>query len=203
MASIVASAIPRTQRLAGLRVALFCDFKFEDMEVLYPKMRLEEEGATVVVVGVHPAGIIYTGKFGYPCKSDLCVTDGFNHEDYHGLILPGGFAPDYMRRSDAMLAAVTNFLKQCKPVCAICHGPWMLCSARDAAGTPVIAGKRATCFSAIKDDLINAGAVYVPDESCVIDGCLITAQTPNDLSAMCCAMIHLMELGEAASNKAD
>ncbi len=196
-----ASAVPRTQRLAGLRVALFCDFKFEDMEVLYPKMRLEEEGATVVVVGVHKAGMKYTGKFGYPVKSDLCI-DGFDPDDYHGLVLPGGFAPDYMRRNEPMLAAVVRFMEMGKPVCAICHGPWMLCSARDATGTPIISGKNATCFIAIKDDLINAGAVYV-DEPCVIDGCLITAQTPNDLSAMCCAMIHLIELGEAASSKAD
>ena len=202
--SAIASAIevPRTRRLEGLRVALFCDFKFEDMEVLYPKMRLEEEGATVHVCGVHPAGMKYTGKFGYPVKSDVCVTADFDPDQYQGLVLPGGFAPDYMRRSQAMLAVVARFVKQGKPVCAICHGPWMLCSARDAAGTPVVSGKRATCFVAIKDDLINAGAVYV-DNPCVIHGSLISAQTPNDLPAMCCAMIHLMELGEAASSKAD
>ena len=76
-----------------------------------------------------------------------------------------------------------------KPIAAICHGPWMLCSARKANGDPIVKGKRATSFHAIKDDVINAGAVFVSDESCVVDGNLITAQTPADLTPFCRAII--------------
>lgn len=199
--------------LKGANVAIFCDFKFEDLEVMYPKLRLEEEGATVHVIGVHPKGMKYVGKHGYPCKSDLCV-DAFDPKAYHALILPGGtslfpffsvsstsffpyfsltfagFAPDYMRRSQRMLDGIVAMMEAGKPCAAICHGPWMFCSARKSNGDPVIKGKKATCFHAIKDDVINAGATYVADQTCVVDGNLITAQTPSDLGEFCKAIIR-------------
>jgi len=170
-------------------MAIFCDFKFEDMEVMYPKIRLEEEGIEVVVVGVHPKGTKYTGKFGYPIKSDMNIED-FDHEQFHGLLLPGGFAPDYMRRSQKMLDSTVAMCKAGKPVAAICHGPWMLCSARDENGDPIVKGRRATSFKAVRDDVINAGAIYVDDKSVVVDGNLITAQTPADLTPFCAAIIN-------------
>eukprot|EP00939_MAST-03C_sp_MAST-3C-sp1_P004588 g4588.t1 len=174
--------------LKGKKVAIFCDFKFEDMEVMYPKVRLEEEGVEVHIVGIHKAGIKYTGKFGYPIKSDMSVDD-FDADAYDGLILPGGFAPDYMRRSKGMLDATVKMFHQGKPIAAICHGPWMLCSARDASGTPIVKGRRATSFKAVRDDVINAGAIFVDDKTVVVDGNLITAQTPGDLTPFCKAII--------------
>ena len=112
-------------RLTGKTVAIFCDFQFEDMEVMYPKLRLEEEGAKVVIVGGHPPGTKYTGKYGYPVKSDMHV-DAFTTEllpTVDGLILPGGFAPDYMRRNAAMLQAIVALCERSVPVAAVCHGP--------------------------------------------------------------------------------
>jgi len=188
--------------LKGQKVAIFCDFKFEDMEVMYPKVRLEEEGIQVVVVGVHPKGMKYTGKFGYPIKSDMCVTDAeFKHEDFDGLILPGGFAPDYMRRSKEMLEATVKMFEAGKPIAAICHGPWMLCSARTSSGDPIVKGRRATSFRAVKDDVINAGATFVDDETVVVDGNLITAQTPADLTPFCAAIIAAMKARHTKKDK--
>lgn len=141
---------------------------------------VEEEGATVVIVGAHDKGMKYTGKYGYPVKSDACVSD-VDATAFDALVLPGGFAPDYMRRNAKMLQIIVDMAAAGKPVAAICHGPWMLCSARKADGKPVISGRKATSFVAIKDDLINAGAVFV-DEPCVVDGPFITARTPADLT---------------------
>ena len=104
-----------------------------------------------------------------------------------------GFAPDYMRRNRGMLSAVVEFVKLDKPCAAICHGPWLLCSARDpATQRPVCEGRRCTSFLAIKDDVINAGGEYV-DQGVVVDGGLITAQTPDDLPTFCRAIISAIE----------
>jgi protease I len=159
-------------------------------EVTYPQKRLEEEGATVVVIGNLPAGAKYTGKFGYPVISHMTIS-AVRSAEFDGLVIPGGFSPDYMRRSQPMLQFIVEMLARAKPVAAICHGPWMLCSARDATGKPVCAGARCTSFVAIKDDVINAGAVYV-DEGVVVDEekHLITAQTPADLTPFCHAIIR-------------
>ena len=132
-----------------------------------------------------------TGKYGYPLKSDKCIDD-VSAEGYAALVLPGGFAPDYMRRSPKMLAMISTMAEQGKPVAAICHAPWMLCSARRANGSPIAKGHRMTCFSAIKDDVINAGAEYV-DEAAVVSKAggevLITSRTPGDLTSFVHAII--------------
>ncbi|KAJ1460866.1 protease/amidase [Pelagophyceae sp. CCMP2097] len=176
-----------TPRLSGCRVAIFVDFTFEDLEVMYPKIRLEEEGATVLIVGSHAAGMKFTGKHGYPIKSDLCVDD-LDVSTIDGLILPGGFAPDYMRRSAPMLKAIVDCVAARKPCAAICHGPWMFCSARAGGGAPVVSGRRCTAFVSIKDDLVNAGGIWV-DAPVVVDGPLITSRTPADLTPFCHAFI--------------
>ena len=182
-----------TPRLKGKTVVIFCDFAFEDMEVMYPKFRLEEEGASVVIVGGHPKGTKYTGKYGYPVKCDKHIDELTDLSAVDGLVLPGGFAPDYMRRNAAMLQAIVALCAAGVPVAAICHGPWMLCSARAAPdGPPVIAGRRATGFVAIKDDLVNAGAVFA-DEPVVVDGNLITSRTPADLTPFMHALIEGIE----------
>lgn len=181
----MAAMFPR--RLVGKKVAIFCDFQFEDLELTFPKLRLEEEGCEVVVVGAHPAGTTYKGKHGYPVKSALCVDD-FDVDGFDGLVLPGGFAPDYMRRNAAMLAAISRAVAAGKPCAAICHGPWMFCSARDADGAPVVRGRRCTAFVAIKDDVVNAGATW-EDAPVVVDGPLISSRTPADLVPFCHALI--------------
>lgn len=175
--------------MAGKTIGIFCDFNFEDLEVTYPRIRLAEEGAKIVVIGGHPAGTKYTGKYGYPVKSDRCVDDvAADGSDLDALVLPGGFAPDYMRRNQKMLGIVAAMVAAAKPVAAICHGPWMLCSARDAQGAPVAKGLRLTSFCAIKDDLINAGGMWV-DEPVVVDRGVITSRTPDDMTPFCQAII--------------
>ena len=175
--------------LKGCTIGIFCDFSFEDLEVTYPRIRLAEEGARVIVIGCHPAGTKYTGKYGYPVKSDICVDDmRADGLELDALVLPGGFAPDYMRRNQRMLGIVAAMVAAAKPVAAICHGPWMLCSARDAQGVPVAKGLRLTSFCAIKDDLINAGGEWV-DEPVVVDRGVITSRTPDDMTPFCQAII--------------
>ena len=178
--------------LAGKTIGMFVDFAYEDLEVHYPLIRLREEGATVTLISIQPAGAMkYTGKYGYPCKSDKCIDD-VSSSDLHALILPGGFAPDYMRRSGAMLKVVSEMVAAAKPVAAICHGPWMLCSARDADGAPVCKGVRVTGFTAIKDDVVNAGGIWC-DEAVVNDRNVITSRTPNDLTPFCQAIIAALK----------
>mmetsp|Transcript_54268 Transcript_54268/g.121757 ORF Transcript_54268/g.121757 Transcript_54268/m.121757 type:complete len:183 (+) Transcript_54268:95-643(+) len=179
--------------LKGKTVAIFIDFTYEDLEVMYPKLRLEEEGATIKIIGVHPAGTKYTGKYGYPCPSDHSVGD-VDVVAMDALVIPGGFAPDFMRRSKPMLDAIAGMLAAGKPVASICHGPWMFCSARMPDGAPVVKGKRFTCFHSIKDDVINAGGIF-EDAPVVIDGSMITSRTPNDLTQFCQAIIAAMKQG--------
>jgi protease I len=118
--------------------------------------------------------------------------------DFDALVIPGGFSPDYMRRSKPMLELIVAMLDMAKPVAAICHGPWMFCSARNPqTGKPVCAGLRCTGFAAIMDDLINAGALWV-DEPVVCDSNLITARTPADLTPFCHAIIIAVSQRRAA-----
>jgi len=194
-------AVAAQGRLIGKKIALFCDHKFEDMEVMWPKMRLEEEGAEVVVIGCHPAGTTYNGKFGYPVRSAKSIDDdGVAIADqWDALVLPGGFAPDYYRRSSKMLTLTTAMAAAAKPIAAICHGPWMLCSARRADGTPLCTGHQVTAFSAIKDDVINAGATWM-DQPVVVSAAkiggnteiIVTSRTPNDLVPWIRAIIDLV-----------
>lgn len=179
-------------KLVGKTVVIFIDFQFEDLEVMYPKIRLEEEGAKVIVCGIHDAPMKYTGKYGYPVMSDISVKN-LDVSSVDGLVLPGGFAPDFMRRSQRMLEVIVELNSKRVPIAAICHGGWMLCSARQPNGKPVICGKNATGFVAVRDDLINAGA-YWADAPVVVDGNIVTSRTPQDLTPFCCAMIKLVAL---------
>jgi protease I len=160
--------------LKGKRAAILVEQMYQEMEVWYPVYRLREAGFKVTLVGPK-AGETYPSKLGYPVKSDKAA-ENVSADDFDLLVIPGGYAPDHMRRCEAMIRLVSDMAEQGKPVAAICHGPWMLCS------TQALKGRRATCFSAIKDDLINAGAKYV-DEEVVTDGNLITSRKPDDLPA--------------------
>jgi protease I len=160
--------------LQGKRVAVLVEQQYQEMEVWYPVYRLREAGCQVTLVGPE-AGQTYPSKLGYPAKSDRAAKD-VSANDFDALVIPGGFAPDFIRRNDAMLRLTSTMAEQGKVVAAICHGPWVLCS------TQALKGRKATCFFAIKDDVSNAGANYV-DAEVVRDGNLITSRKPDDLPA--------------------
>jgi protease I len=160
--------------LQGKRVAILAENNYEDLELWYPLYRLREAGAEVFVVGTGTADT-YTSKHGYPVKVDAeAVTVDAGQFDL--IVIPGGYAPDLMRRSAAMVSLVRDSNEQGKLIAAICHAGWMLCSAN------VIRGRTVTGFKSIKDDMVNAGGHYV-DQEVVRDGNLITSRTPTDLPA--------------------
>ena len=160
--------------LSHARAAVLVEQQYQELEVWYPYYRLKEAGCQVSLVGPD-AGQTYPSKLGYPAKSDKAAKD-CSPNDFDVLVIPGGFAPDFIRRSEAMLKFVRGMVEANKVIAAICHGPWVLCS------TPGLKGKKATCFFAIKDDVRNAGANYV-DAEVVRDGNLITSRKPDDLPA--------------------
>ena len=166
--------------LEGKRIAVMVDQQYQELEVWYPYYRFIEAGAKVFLVGPK-ARTAYSSKLGYPCEADLAATD-VKGSEFDAVIVPGGWAPDFMRRDPAMIGFLQNAVDAGKVIAAICHGGWMLCS------TGALKGKRATCFMAIKDDLINAGATYI-DEEVVVDGTLITSRKPDDLPAFCQAVL--------------
>lgn len=169
--------------LKGKKVALVIDKNFEDSEAIYPYFRLKEEDVEVIIAGPIKA-TVFNGKWGYPLKSDISIDD-LNASDYDGVIVPGGYAPDLLRRYPQVLLFVHELFNQGKLVASICHGPWVLISAK------ILSGKRVTCVPAIKDDVINAGASYF-DEEVVVDGNLVTSRNPFDLPAFMKAIIAFL-----------
>jgi protease I len=169
--------------LDGKRVLCFVGDAYEDLELWYPKLRLEEAGAHVTVAGL-VAGTTYRGKHGYPCVSDAAIAD-MEVDDFHGVICPGGFMPDRLRREPKVLELVHGFHTQQKLVAAICHGGWIPISAK------VYRGVRVTGSPGIKDDLINAGAVW-EDTPCVIDRHFVSSRHPLDLPHFCRGIIRVL-----------
>jgi protease I len=167
-------------KLAGKRIAILAENMYQEMELWVPYYRLREEGAEVKVVGAGGAKS-YTSKHGYPVTVDV-QADQVKAVEFDAVIVPGGYAPDMMRRHPAMVALVREAGQQGKVVAAICHAGWMLVSAG------ILKGRRATSFFSIKDDLVAAGANWV-DEEVVVDGTLITARKPDDLPAFCRAIV--------------
>ena len=170
--------------LTGKKIAILVDQMYQEMEVWYPLFRFQETGATVIAVGAK-VGEIYPSKLGYPVKSQLSY-DEVDAADFDGVIVPGGYAPDHIRRHPKANQFVEHMNAAGKLVAAICHGPWMLASAE------VVAGKTVTCFFAIKDDLVHAGATY-RDAEVVVDGNLITSRKPADLPAFLNAIIAALK----------
>ena len=162
--------------LADKRFLMFVDDVYEDLELWYPKLRLIEAGAQVVVAAP-AADKVYAGKHGYPCRSDAQIADQ-RAADYHGLVIPGGFMPDKLRRDPAVLQLVRDFAAAGKLVAAICHGGWIPISAG------VYRGVRVTGSPGIKDDLVNAGALW-SDEPVVVDRHFVSSRRPDDLPAFC------------------
>ena len=175
--------------LSSVRAYVLVEQQYQEMEVWYPVYRLREAGCKVTLVGPE-AGATYPSKLGYPAKSDKAAKD-VTANDFDLLVIPGGFAPDFIRRTEAMIKLVSAMAEQGKVVAAICHGPWVLCS------TQALKGKKATCFFAIKDDVINAGARYV-DEEVVRDGNVITSRKPDDLPAFLQAVLSAVREAKPA-----
>jgi protease I len=160
--------------LSGTRVAILAETLYEDLELWYPYYRLREAGADVFVVGSGSAET-YQSKHGYPVTVDA-EADTVTASQFDAIVIPGGYSPDHMRRHPAMVKLVREAYEQHKIVAAICHAGWMLASAN------VVRGRTATSFRSIKDDMVNAGAVWV-DREVVRDDNLVTSRTPADLPA--------------------
>jgi protease I len=172
-------------------ILLFAGPLYEDLELWYPKIRLEEEGARTVVAGTGEK--TYLGKRGYPITVDTSV-DQIRAEDFDGLVIPGGYAPDIMRRSQKLLQLTREIYQAGKPVAFICHAGWVPISAG------IVRGKRGTSVGAIKDDLVNAGMLW-EDSAVVVDGNLISSRTPADLPQFCRAIIAALEGSRVASRE--
>ena len=167
--------------LEGKRVAILVANLYEDVEFWYPYYRMKEAGAKVTVLGPCLGPEEVHGKYGHPAKMQRRTRDS-SPEDFDAVIIPGGYAPDLLRRCPDTMKFVADIAAAGKITAAICHAGWVLISAR------VIDGKRATSFFSIKDDMINAGAKWV-DEEVVVDGNIITSRSPEDLPAFCRAII--------------
>ena len=169
--------------LRGKRIAILVEDLYQEQEVWYPYYRLKEAGAEVLFVGTGKRD--YKGKYGYPL-SPHTTAEQVSAGEFDGVIVPGGYAPDILRRFPAVIRLVREANQQGKVIGAICHAGWVLCSA------DVLRGKTATCFSAIKDDVVNAGATYV-DRDVVRDGNLITSRKPDDLPAFLRTIIDALQ----------
>ena len=163
------------------KIAILIEDLFNERELIYPYYRLLEEGYEVHLVGPKKDAV-YTAKSGLTEKSTHASNE-IRAEDYDGVVIPGGFSPDFMRRTKATVDFVRDMDKLNKPVAAICHGGWMLASACN------LKGKKVTSFFSIKDDMVHAGAEYV-DEEVVVSGNIITSRNPNDLPVFLKAIIE-------------
>ena len=166
------------------RILSIIDHVYEDLELWYPKIRLEEVGHEVIVAAP-AAGEVYSGKHGYPCRSDAAIAD-MDSADFDALLVPGGFAPDKLRRDPHVLRLTREFDQAGKPIAHICHAGWILISA------DVLRGRRTTSTVGIRDDMTNAGATWV-DEALVIDGNQIASRTPKDLPVFAKALVDALE----------
>ena len=166
-------------------VLFFAGPLYEDLELWYPKIRLEEEGAGTTVAGLGEK--TYQGKRGYPVTVDTSV-DQIDASAFDGLVIPGGFAPDQLRRYEKVLAITRDIYRAGKPVAFICHAGWVPISAK------ILKGKRATSVRAIKDDMENAGVIW-EDSPVVVDGNIISSRSPADLPDFCKALLAALRQG--------
>lgn len=165
------------------KVAVLVEDLYQVLEVWYPYLRLREEGIQTVLVGTGKKE--YKSRDGYLAKEELDIQDA-KADDFDAVVIPGGYAPDILRRYPAVNDFVKEMHRKNKVVAAICHAGWVLVSAG------ILKGKKATSFSAIKDDLVNAGADYI-DKEVVVDGNLITSRNPYDLPAFCREIIKQLK----------
>lgn len=166
------------------KAAVLVEDAYQVLEVWYPYFRLREEGIETVLLGTGSKKE-YKSKEGYPAWEELSIKNA-RAGDFSAVVIPGGYAPDILRRYKEVNKFVRDMYRNKKVVAAICHGGWVLASAG------ILKGKKVTGFSAIKDDLVNAGAEFI-DEEVVVDGNLITSRNPYDLPAFCKEMIKQLK----------
>jgi len=165
------------------RVAVLVEDRYQVLEVWYPYLRFREEAIQTILVGTGKKE--YKSKEGYPAEEELSIKKA-KVEDFDAVVIPGGYAPDMLRRYEEINKFVKEMYEKGKIVACICHGGWVLVSAG------ILKGKKVTGFSAIKDDLINAGAEFI-DGEVVVDGNLITSRNPFDLPAFCREIIRKLK----------
>lgn len=173
--------------LTGKRVAVLAEANYEDLELWYPLFRMREAGAEAFVVGTGSSS--YLSKHGYPVKVDA-EADVVDANQFDAIIIPGGWAPDRLRRFPSVLRLVRDADSQGKIIGAICHGASVLISAQ------LLRGRTVACSHAIRDDVTNAGASYV-DKEVVRDRNLVTSRKPDDLPAFCAQLMAAIEEGPA------
>jgi len=169
--------------LEGKRVCIFVGDDYEDLELQVPKYRLREAGAEVVVAGLEK-GRTYRGKHGYPQVAEAAV-EAIDGNDLDGLVIPGGWMPDKLRRFESVLRIVRAVEERGRVIASICHGPWIDISAG------VVKGYTYTSTPGIKDDLVNAGAKWV-DEPLVVDRHHVSSRRPDDLPQFCRAIVSAL-----------
>lgn len=178
-------------KLADAQIAVLAEHQYQELELWYPLLRLREEGANVVVIAPS-IDQPYASKLGYPVVGDIAAAD-VSAEDFDAVVIPGGFAPEGIRRNKAMVDLVRNVHDQGGLVAAICHAGWVLASAGIAKD------RKLTCVSLIKDDVINAGGKYV-DEPVVQDGNIITSRLPSDLPVFGRAIVDYLKAAPSRRN---
>ncbi|OGR51266.1 MAG: protease [Elusimicrobia bacterium RIFCSPLOWO2_02_FULL_39_32] len=174
-------------KLENKNIVILVEQQYQDLEVWYPYYRLKEEGAKVILAGTGSANT-YMGKFGVPAKVDFSI-DELKVKNHDAVLIPGGWAPDFLRRYETVIKFVQQMHKAGKLIASICHGGWVL------ASCGIIEKRTLTSFFAIKDDLINAGAKFV-DKEVVVDKNLITSRTPDDLPLFVFEIIKNLSRGK-------
>jgi protease I len=166
------------------KIAVLIEDYYQVLEAWYPYLRMREEGINTVFVGTGRKEE-YESKEGYPAKEEISIKEA-KVNDFSGVVIPGGYAPDLLRREKSIPEFVAKLFEEGKLIAAICHGGWVLISAG------ILKGKKATSFYAIKDDMVNAGVEFL-DKEVVVDGNLITSRDPYDLPAFCQEIIRFLE----------
>ena len=169
--------------LHGLKLLAFVGDDYEDLELWYPKLRMAEAGVSMTLSGLE-ASHQYTGKNGYPCRSDTAIRD-MNADNFEGVLCAGGWMPDKLRRDLKVLELIRQFHERGQLIAAICHGGWMPISAK------VYGGVNVTGSPGIKDDLINAGALW-SDASVIVDRHFVSSRKPDDLPDFCVGMLQVL-----------